>query len=78
MQQVHRFMETVFAVVRTDIEVLRVEMQSNNTDSLSLTAEESMKHRCVQCEASLKFLHSLFQQNNFQDCLVEHKVLNWI
>lgn len=67
-------MDAAFAVVRTDIEVLCVEMQSNSIDSLSPTAEESIKHLCVQCEASLKFLHSLCQQNNFRDCLLKHKV----
>lgn len=69
-------MDAAFAVVRVDIEVLRVEMQSNSADSLSPTAEESIKHLCVQCEASLKFLHSLCQQNNFRDCLLKHKVFN--
>ncbi|XP_074346081.1 nodulin homeobox-like isoform X1 [Apium graveolens] len=71
----HQFMEAAFAVVHTDIEVLRVEMQSNSTGSLRPTAEESIKHLCVQCEASLKFLHSLCQQNNFRDCLLKHKEL---
>lgn len=69
-------MDAAFSVVRTDIEVLCVEMQINSTDSLSPTAEESIKHLCVQCEASLKFLHSLCQQNNFRDCLLKHKVFN--
>ncbi|WOG83741.1 hypothetical protein DCAR_0102919 [Daucus carota subsp. sativus] len=73
--KVHRFVDAAFAVVRVDIEVLRVEMQSNSADSLSPTAEESIKHLCVQCEASLKFLHSLCQQNNFRDCLLKHKEL---
>ncbi|KAK1385235.1 Nodulin homeobox [Heracleum sosnowskyi] len=73
--KVHLFMDAAFSVVRTDIEVLRVEMQSHSTDSLSPTAEESIKHLCVQCEASLKFLHSLYQQNSFRDCLLKHKEL---
>ncbi|KAL1827401.1 nodulin homeobox [Daucus carota subsp. sativus] len=69
------FMDAAFSAVRAYVEALHIKIsgESNNySDSIS---EESIKHLCVQCEVSLTFLHSLCQQKNFRDRLVQHKVL---
>ncbi|XP_068659202.1 nodulin homeobox isoform X2 [Aristolochia californica] len=74
------FMDVSFDAVRVAVKFFQIKLSALNTavsfNKSSLpTAESTVHNFCLQLEASLQFLQSLFQQKLFRERFLKHKEL---